>query len=215
MTEINTIKKDTDLSKTKKILFGWDFVLNGRPYDVWCIPGFCHSIGGRLCINELWACPSDEKPTYENLIEFSGEAPAWGIRVEERNHAKTKWDATRVRHNTRAVITRNGKPFYEFFVNGFEYALAKAQKELCDIQEHPVCFAMRDWRSEVLQRKVLYNNQPGTITRVSIPDFYVWIEPGESDGFKCPPWWSNNDWEEYKDGLYVPILSEGIWWFSA
>ncbi|MCM1295180.1 MAG: hypothetical protein NC311_06535 [Muribaculaceae bacterium] len=163
MADIRLIKEDTDLSILRPLK--WDAVLNGREYKVFDAPGFVHTIGDRWGENSYWACPRDEAPTHSNLVEFNGYAPAWGIKIEEINCYKCKWDEPEMRQGLIAVITRNGEDFYPVMASNIAYAYAEAYRLLCTkIQEGVINFAdYHYWESDIEGHHILYMGRPYTL----------------------------------------------------
>lgn len=213
MTQNKLIDETTDLSDLKKP-YGLDLEVNGVPYDIYIVEGYVHTIGGRWGENSLWACPAGEKPTHENLIEFNGEAPTWGITFDRVNYVKSKWNETSVETNGSCWITRNGKKFYNIMGRTSEYALAKAQYTLVQLlEELPVSICHRDWKDQNIGRKIWYNEQPAIIDSIT-SDNNLLIKPDGIDKFKAPASWEG-DYDDYADGLRVELLSPHIGWFRS
>lgn len=163
MTEIKLIKKNTDLSILQPL--NWDVVMNGKPFQVYRAPGFVHSIGGHWGENDYWACPYGEDPTYENLVEFSGYAVAWGIRLEEVNTYRSKWSEVEIRQSFHAMITRNGEDFYGVPASDISYAYAEAYRLIrTKIQEGVIDFNVREfWKKDIEGRHILYRGKKYTL----------------------------------------------------
>lgn len=167
MADIKLINEQTDLSKLRNPL-KWDLEINGVPYDIYRVEGYNHTIGGKYGENNLWACPSGEKPTYQNLIEFDGDAPTWGVTFDRVNYIKSKWDETEVRCNGVCWITRNGKKFYRISGRYMDYALAKAQYYLVKLQEElPLWISERGWEQQAEGMKIYYYGKPAVIKYVT------------------------------------------------
>jgi len=212
MAEINLIDEKTDLSQLKKP-YGWDLEVKGVPYDIYRIEGYNHTIGGKWGENCFWACPSGEKPSFENLIEFNGDAPTWGISFERVNYIKSKWNETSVETSGDCWITRNGKKFYHISGRSMDYALAKAQHLLVQLlEECPLYLSDRNWKEQAIGRKIWYENQPAIITSITSGN-ELWIEPDGIPCFKAPPHWDDMDYDDYADGLRVGLLSPDIYWY--
>lgn len=213
MTHIKLVDENTDLSNLKRPV-GWDLEVRGVPYDVYRVDGYNHTIGGRFGDNCYWACPEGETPTYENLIEFSGDAPTWGIAFDRVNYIKNKWDETSVEANGSCWITRNGKKFYRVPARFLDYGLAKAQYILVQLlEESPLSLALRNWEKEAVGRKIYYQGEPAIITRIT-NDLELMVVPDGIEKFSKPFHWSADmDWDEYQDGLMVELLSPSIYWF--
>ncbi|WCS68137.1 hypothetical protein Goe21_00270 [Bacillus phage vB_BsuM-Goe21] len=212
MADIKLVDKDTDLSNLKPI--GWDLKINGVDFDVYRINGYNHSIGGKWGENCYWACPSNEKPTYENLIQFSGDAPTWGVTFDRINYVKTKWDETSVNANGNCWITRNGQKFYRINARYLDYGLATAQHVLVKLLEDcPLDLHMRNWKEKAIGYKIWYNNQPAKITDIT-SDNELWIVPDGISKFEAPKHYKDpEDYLDYEDGMLVDLLSPNIYWF--
>lgn len=211
MAQIKLIDKNTDLSNLKKPL-GWDLEVRGVPYDVYRVEGYVHTIGGRWGENCYWCCPTGEIPSYENLIEFGGEAPEWGVTFAKVNYVKSKWDETEVRSSGSCWITRNGKKFYQILARDMDYGLAKAQYILSKLlEECPLYLAERNWKEQAIGKKIWFREQPAVIKNINNNN-ELWIVPDGVERFKAPAHW-NMDYEDYEEGLYVDLLSPHIYWF--
>lgn len=212
MADIKLITEETDLSGLRKPL-GWDLVVDGLAYDVYRVEDHNHSIGGRWGENNFWACPAGATPTFENLIQYDGDAPTWGIMFDRNNYIKDKWDQTSVEVNGSCWITRNGKPFISIMSRDADYGLAKAQVTLVELLEQcPLDLRQRNWKEEAVGTKIWYRNDPAIIERVTSNND-LWIVPDGIDKFSVPVSWSISDWDEYEDGLVAEILSPEIKWF--
>lgn len=212
MSEIKLIDKNTDLSNLKKPV-GWDLEIKGIPYDVYRVDGYAHTIGGKWGENCYWACPAGHTPTHDNLIEFNGDAPTWGIVFDRNNYIKSKQDETSVECNGSCWITRNGKKFYQIPARYMDYGLAKAQHLLVQlIEECPLYLSERNWEWQAIGRKIWYENQPAKIVGIT-QDNELWIEPDGIERFEAPASWEEMDWSDYEDGLRVELLSPHISWF--
>lgn len=212
MGRINLIKLDTDLSKLGNPM-GWDLEINGKPYDVYRIEGFIHTIGGGNGENCNWACPAGEKPTFQNLIEFDGEAPTWGIMFDQVNRIKTKWDETRIEKSGRCWITRNGANFYNIPTRDMDFGLATARHKLVMLMESPINIGMRGWKEELRGRKIWWRDQPAIVQYVS-QDNELYIVPDETSHFSSPPSFGPpGSYSRYEDGLFADLLSPNVGWF--
>lgn len=210
-----SIEKDTDLSFLRKPI-GWDLEINGEPFDVYSVPGYYHTIGGRYGNNDYWCCPAGVKPTYKNLIGFCGEAPTWGIVYEQGNYIKSKWSYTEVRRSGNCYITRNDKKFYEIDGRDMDYCLAKAQYYLVQLQEHFISFGLREWKKELIGRKIWFYNDPAIVERVIEDQGCVWIKPDSIECFTRHAWDTNEEddhwYEEFKDGCKIDYLDKNTQW---
>jgi hypothetical protein len=218
MRQIKTLKKDTDFTNLKLRKVGWDTYCKGISYDVYSIEDFYHSIGGRWGENNYWACPHNEIPTYDNLVEFSGEPCCWGILLQSNNYLKTKYD-TEMRHNYRAIITRNDESFYTFGANNSDFALTKARQLLFTIQEHPIEFNQRYYEKDIINRKIYWREQPAIIKSYCI-DGNLRIVPDGIKVFKKCSYNDNvtEDMDMYDDtdddgGIAEDLFAPSIYWF--
>lgn len=204
-----------DWSKIKFDKLNWDLEVNGLPYQIvrayYHVDGIdnsvymigyplCHCIGGRYGNNNYYAYPlfkprtsEDEEanryffedigPTKENLIKFSGQAPHWGI-VSEGAHYFRK---SEIRDGGKTYITRNNRIFYPVTNGSIEYGLSKAQSVLTSLQDHPLNFADRDWKNDLLNRKIWYNNSPAVVTSIIEDQGCVIIKPDPNFGIPLKP----------------------------
>lgn len=211
MADINLIEKDSDISHAYKTK--WDLKVYNEDYDVYRIEGFNHTLGGRWGENCYWTCPAGETPSYENLIQFSGQAPTWGVFFEETNYTKHKWGEDSVERGATCWITRNGEKFYDVMGRDMAYALSKAQYFLVQLlEECPLNISERDWKEQAVGMKIWYDGEPAVIDHVTSMN-NLWIIPIQDEGFKTPEGWEDEDFEEYKDGLVADLLSPSIKWF--
>jgi hypothetical protein len=211
MADINHIKKDSDISHAH--LMGWDLQINGKDYAVYSISGFNHTLGGKWGENHFWTCPNGEVPTYENLIQFSGTAPTWGVFFEESNYTKFKWDEHSVERGSSCWITRNGEKFYHVMGRDMAYALSKAQYFLTQLQEEcPLYLNERNWKVQAAGMKIWYDGEPAIIESVTSSND-LWIVPEAGKSFKTPAGWEDEEYDEYRDGLVADLLSPNISWF--
>lgn len=211
MPKIKLIDENTDLSHLNKPL-GLDLKVNCVPYDVYMVEGYNHTVGGKWGENCYWTCPSGELPSYQNLIQFNGDAPAWGITFERSNYKKSKWDQTSIECEGICWITRNGENFYCIYARNMEYGLAKAQYFLVKLlEECPVWLSERNWKENTIGKKIWYNNQPAIITKINSEN-ELWIEPDGIEKFEAPPYWDKYLYKDYEDGMYVDLLSEDVCW---
>ena len=225
MSDIKLLTKATQFSELEIRKIDWDLEFDNKPYDIYGITNYCHTIGGKYGNNDYYCCPTGEKPCYDNLIAFNGNAPIWGIEYKQKNSYRNKWGGTSVQFRGICTITRNGKAFYSFGARDVEYGLAKAQVLLSEIQEHPIDFHCRNWREEVINREIYYCNQPAIITEVyeyGEGEICVKIVPDKKyiEVFSKPPWMKEDHeleyYEEaYRDGVKDDILSSNIYWYRS
>jgi hypothetical protein len=160
----------------------------------------CHCIGGRYGNNNYYAYPlfrprtrededknqyffEDNGPTRENLTKFDGSAPHWGI-VSEGSHYFRK---SSIRDGNQTYITRNNKRFYTVSAGSIEYGLSKIQSVLTSLQDHPLNFNDRDWKNDVLNRKIWYNSSPAVVTSIIEDQGCVIIKPDPNFGIPLKP----------------------------
>lgn len=210
MTEIKIPTKPEDLEDATK--YGWDLVINNEEYDVYNISDYYHSIGGKMGLNSLYCCPSKGPFNIETITAFCGMgAPRWEVRWKGSNYYKTKWNETRIEHRGRWQIYRNEELFWEGGARDMEYGLAKAQVELIWLHEGPISFHMRNWRDDVINRKVYYHQQPGIITSIIMGgQLAVMIAPDGMKQFESPPmykeWWNQEGEIEHKTTMNDPAI---------
>lgn len=217
-THIKLITEDTDISKLDIYKNNWDVKIYGRPYQVACIPGYVHTIGGRMGVSDLWAWPLGEEPTYENMIEYNIPfGCVWGYKIEPHNRIEYNWDEKEAYNTIAVTITRNGEPFYGFTCSDELYALSKVHQILSNIKDSPIPFSDRNYEKRIIGRKIYYGDQPAIITEYK--DYQVFIEPDGISSFRYPAWVLENDYSKeewdcvYKQGLWVTVNDGHIYWF--
>jgi hypothetical protein len=200
---------------------GWDVVCYDERYAVYRIDGYNHSIGGKWGENCYWACPMKEKPAYDNLVQFSGTVCSWGMKVENKNTLKIKWEDTEMRSNYRFVITRNDEDFYSFGANDLDWGLSRARQLLFKVQEHPIDFNSRAFMLDIRGRKIYWREQPAIIKSYSMCG-NLWIVPDGVPRFKKCAY--DDAVDEYMGadddigedaGIAEDIFSESIYWFRS
>jgi len=209
--EIPKTQEDIDDNKT---LYNWDLEIRGKKYDVYLISGFYHSIGRDF--NDLYCCPMGEPPTLKNIISFCGNhAPRWEISWNIKHYTKNKWNETSIEFNGIWTIYRNGIEFITGGARTMSYGLAKAQTVLVELQEHSIPFHFRNWRDEVLNRKIWYHNQPGIITSIiEGGQLCVMISPHGISEFEPPAHLRDADWWNEDDVIHkTSMLDHNINWF--
>lgn len=207
------IDKNTKLDNLRPV--GWDLVIDGVNYDIYDVKGYVHTVGGKWGNNSYWTCPSDEKPSYDNLIKFCGDAPNWGIIFLPMNGSNGRSTI-----DTRVVcwIMRNGERFYEINAREMSYALATAQHYLVRLIENvPVGLSLRTWREELLNYKLYYRGEPAIIKRVENGSS-IFIIPDGIEKFSKPVHWNDEGddelWDEdYANELQIELLDPNIEWF--
>lgn len=217
MTDFKYITEDTDLSKCKIHYMDWDVNIYGKNYTVCRIEGYYHGEGGKYGLNDYYCFPSDEKPSYENLVcWWCDSAVRWGIRAEENIRIRSKWGETEADNANCVVVTRNDKDFYTFGCSDLSYGIAKAQAFIIEVQEGPVDVNKRGFDEELVGRKIWYYGMPAIIEQ------YIWgqhciciVADNEEHKFNFPDHMKDEDgyWEEYVDGMKVDCTSSRIEWF--
>lgn len=206
---IKLIKKDTDLSKLIMHKIDWDIVVRDIPYQVVRVEGYVHTIGGKWGENNLWMYPRDSDPTYETLVEYSGNGGAcWGIRFEPHNYIRTKWGETECFTSSSTVITRNGKDFYD------TYGINYAQTLIDEINEHPLNFNEIDYDKKMIGRKVWWRSEPAVISKWIDGQACVILKPDGIEKFTVPAEFAKEEPNYYEDGdVKATIFDKHIWWF--
>lgn len=199
----------------------------------------CHCIGGKYQNNNYYAYPLyretnpypekrtirekpeyelwDEGPTRDNLIDFDGSAPSWSIAFEETNYFRKG----EIRQGGRCTIFRNSQKFYEVGAREMGFGLAKAQSILMHLQEHPLNFFSRNWKEELIGRKVWYQTDPAIVESIIEDQGCVMLIP-DAD---CVPIFQPSPWQVEDDGTMFgdddntsakcEYLYEKIGWFRS
>ena len=215
-TDIKLLDDKVDFSKIKP--FDWDLEINGIPYYVCRIEGYCHTIswrGGNETRQELWCYPRNEEPSLENLVEYDLKSPvAWGIQYDEIHKIRHKWDEAETTSGSRTIITRNGRPFYTVS-GGINYSIPKALTLISEINEHPLEFNSIGYYDKMIGRKVWWDGQPGVITSYIQGQCCVMIAPDGIERFKNPSEFQSEEGEYYYEKeLKIDCLeTKRTWWF--
>lgn len=213
MNEINLITENTDISKLDMYKYHWDVVVNNVPYQVVSIEGYVHTVGGKRGLNDLWMYPRAEEPSYQNLVEYTGDGcgVCWGIKYEPHNYLKTKWDETECRTSGGATVTRNGQTFY--FCRG---GIIEAMNMLRTVDGHPADLNQIDFDKKLEGRKIWYRSQPAVIQKyLGSDNAVIVIVPEEGTKFSVPNEFADELFvdDEYQDEVIDTIFSPHIWWF--
>lgn len=164
--EIRLINENTDMSKVEIHYLDWDCVMHGQEFQILRIPGYVHTIGGRYGENDYWAVPRGVEPTNRNLYEFDGEAPTWGITMEETNYYSNKWNEAEIRKGLTCNVLRNGEVFYTISASRMDYAYAKAYSMLTELKEGVINYHnYHFWEKEIVGRHIWYKREPYTLIR--------------------------------------------------
>lgn len=210
MTDIKLIEPDTIIPDNLTPL-DWDVVIHGRPYYVVRIEGYVHSIGGRWSENDFWAYPRDEKPCYDNLIEFSGEPVIWAIRYEPENYIEFKWGEKRAQCSGSAIITRNGEDFCSISGDMY-YSIDKARTLITEINEGPVDVNAIDYDKKLIGRKVYWRGEPAVVESFVKGQACVIIRPDMDSDFNTPAYYKDIDY--FSESIVkAEIWDKNIWWF--
>ncbi len=240
-----------DWDKVKFDKVDWDCEINGYPYQVvraeYFVDGLpkkgnwtmgyplCHCSGGTYGKNNYYVyplftrtsaqedtneyTPCDPGPTKDNLTKFNGKrGPLWGIQYEPTNHFRKG----EVRDGNKITITRNNRPFYETH-GSMGYGLSNAQVIIDKLQDHPCNFNSRNWRSDVLNRKIWYGYDPAIIKSIISSQGCVMVIPDTRycKQFKIEPWNVRDDgdtemyWHDEEPDAKVDFLYEKINWFRS
>lgn len=198
-----------------------------------------HCIGGKYQNNNYYAYPLyretnpypdkrtiredpeyelyDEGPTRDNLIDFNGSAPSWSVAFEETNYFRKG----EIREGGKCTIFRNGAKFYEVGGREMNYGLSRAQSILMQLQEHPLNFFSRDWKKELIGRKVWYQTDPAIVESIIEDQGCVILKPDED----CVPIFQPSPWQVEDDGTMMfddentsakcEYLYEKVGWFRS
>ena len=146
-------------------------------------------------------------------MEFSGNVCNWGISIDESNYYKYKYDEKEILRSIKVKIMRNGKEFYSFVVNDFDYGLVKARKLLFEIQEHPISFSSINYENEIIGRKIYFDKMPCIIGSYTVGNDRVIIKPDLSC-MKMEGWHKNLDgYFEGEESIPEDLFASSINWF--
>ena len=190
----------------------------------------CHCIGGNYGNNNFYCYPLftiemtanyDEvytvdlslKPTLETICQFDGEAPCYSVHYNATNYRKTN----EFRNGASCIIFRNGKRFFEVSGRTFEYCSAKTQYILEQLTSHPINFRLRNWKDEMINRKIWWNSEPAIVRSIIESQGCIMIEPDKKyiQAFRPAIWMipeSEPDFEPYEDSIKTDYLSNNIYW---
>jgi len=222
--ELKCLSESDNLSDLSIKKVDWDVVIDGESQQVVAIDDRPHGEGSSYGLNCYYVYPLDEVMSIDNLTPYWGikGGVSWGIHFEYNNYYRagngfTKQDE--IREGGQCWITRNGEKFYEVSGRKHEYALAKAQTLIVEIEESGWGFFNRNWEKNFIGRKVYYNNQPAKIERICEGQGAMIIVPDGIEAFEPQVWQidENESKEECmaENGLSVKadIFSPHIWWF--
>jgi len=211
--KIQLINDKSDLSQAEFV--DWDVEINNTRYDVYRIPDFVHSIGGRWGMNDYWCCPENQKPSFENLMQFNGYPVRWGIQIYESGSIKLKWGDRGLNRSCNYLITRNDKPFYRNNVASLDYAMIVAREKLYKLQEFPVNLVSKNWKKSFINRKIWYKNEPAIIKRWIDGEACMIIYPDNPSKMFSKPIEGMDElfFDEDLKSFNVEIFSPHIWWW--
>lgn len=142
--------------------------------------------------------------------------------VKPTCHFKTKWGEESMRSGFCATIYRNDKSFGRRFGFDLNSTFIEASHFLSKLIGHPVPFHYRNFKEELVGRKVYYDNQPAIIEQVSFDnggDYPLKLVPDKDKIKQFSPqghWTEEKEdclhWE-YGDSSWTEILDPKIWWF--
>ena len=202
---------DQSIDYKKLVPLKWDATVNGKPYNVYHLEGYYHTIGSRY--DDYWCCPADEKPCYANMRGYICDSCVeWGVQVTDRHYNNWKHDCVEDYINT--IITRNGETFYEFKTHDMNYSFAKAQTLLMQIKEHPLWFSERDFDKKLIGRKIWWREQPAIITSYVKGQCCIMVKPDGIKSFTKPAYYDEYEWDPYEEEVKLDCLeATDIWWF--
>lgn len=213
--DIRLIDPDTDIERLKTTRLEWDVVINDIPYYIVRIHGYNHRISDDAFSDELWAYPRDQKPCYENLIEYQYRKDVqWGITCTPKFITNTKYGKTEARDISATLITRNGKPFY-VVSGGLNYGIDKARSIISELSDHPLGLSAIDFDKKMIGREIWWRSELATIKRWVDGQACIIIEPIGIDKFTTPAEFLEEDGDDYYENNYVKvdIFDKHIWWF--
>lgn len=128
----------------------------------------------------------DPGPTPENIRKYDGRGVCWSIGFEETNYFRKG----EMREGGSCTIFRNGQKFYEISAREMEYGLAKARHILIQLQEHPINFWSREWKKDLINRKIWYNADPAIVRSIIEDQGCIIVEPDKKyiPMFRASPW---------------------------
>ena len=176
--------------------------------------------------HKYFICPRNtpEDKIIENLIEARREDmhARWDIKVFENMYVRDKWDECHLNANVKFEIYRNDILFDCGFAIDLNRAYVAAQSLLQQYQNNPTPDLWEiDFDKKMKGRKVYYCDEPALIDHFEWGEGYVWVIPDKNANclaFKCPERWKRDKdipmyWDDYAEGLKVPLLSKEIDWF--
>lgn len=218
MREIKLITRD-DMERVLEIIeknkpLDWDVVIDKRPYYVVRVHGFVHTIGGIFNENDLWAYPRNEKPSYDNLIQYDCDHPVtWGLKYKEKNVSRCKWEEHDSFTRGCTVIYRNMEKFMTI-AGDMDYSIPKAISIIKELPEHPLELQEIDFDKKCIGRKVWWRSQPAIITGYVKNQGSVILEPDGIDAFVIPAEFKDEPmFEDDTDSVKTSILDKNIYWF--
>ncbi len=202
-----------DIDQASK--WNWDLEFDNKPWQVYRLAAK-HRLGGRW--ENLYCCPYGEKLTLDNIIAFCGEhAPKWEIRWVPHHKYRDKWGSSSIESGGSWKIYRNDKLFLSGGARDMGYGLAKAQSFLVEsiFEGHVAAFHERDWKKDLIDRKIWYKNQEAVIKRVHQGggDITCTIVREDGKDFVFPSYEDWHDDDEDSKEIRACIFSDSIGWF--
>lgn len=230
MSKIKLINKNTNLKEVLHPL-NWDVIIKGEPYIAFFAYYYDPETGERIEYNHsegsrydnVWCCPRNEEPTYENILQFDGHPCSWGINIQEKNYYRNKWDVCECNGIIFVQILRNGEVFDEFGCHDMSYGLAKAQLRIAEYQEFPIPLNDFNYKDEIVGRKIRYKGIPSIIERYVEGQACIIIKPlykEDINKFFSDPNQSDDEYvEDYfeeckmEGNIKTELTSPHIWWW--
>ena len=223
--KLRPVTDKTDFTNLKVDNIGWNFWMNGEPYEVVRVNGYPHDY------DNCYYCYKkgrEIEPYNKILMPFDDKwRKALGnVKMEIYPHPsyKIKWDEYRTRFSfIGKVWFDTGILLASTYGDNWGECFAGLQTSLTKLNQHPIPFFHRNWREEVIGRKIWYRNSPAIIKSItdysdSVLSFFIVPEKEKLD---CPANWDDKDgicskeaWEEeYASGLMAEWDCHEIDWF--
>ena len=223
---IRIIDETVDL---KKVLhpISWDVMKDGISYQAFFAydddGNFNHTLGGPS--DYAYVCPRGEEPTLDNIIAYNGTGARWGLRANEHEEIRNKWDELSMETRCSVDILRNDEVFNTIGCRDMFYGIAKAQVLIEEYKEHSLELNSFGFDKKCVGRKIRYNGVPGVITRYVDGQACVIVKPlyeEDASRFFADPHKSEDEYiEDFFESakthgdMKVEITSEHIWWWYS
>jgi hypothetical protein len=166
--KLRPVTDKTDFSNLKVTKIPWNFWLKYKPYQVVRVDGYPHQYD-----NCYYCYPiSDEDTPYNSkLIPFDMD---WRnslgnpkMEIYTKPSYRYKWDEcqTSFKFFGKLFFDDNVLLAHESGKNWGE-CFSQLQVALNKLESHAICFFHRDWRNDVIGRKIYYNNLPYVIFNI-------------------------------------------------